>query len=131
MCCRDADHQCTFARCSTPLSKQDVYADILSYVLDILRPLTEAVDTEGGSRPLPGDQAAEPRVYQVYQTSLWFASMHQGPTQGYRQQEWNDFYNQWTDQVGRLASSEPGTSVPGPSIRPRLSLRHRGAEALA
>ena len=37
---------------SLAMSKQDVYADILSYVDNILRPLTEAKDTEGGSRPL-------------------------------------------------------------------------------
>jgi len=36
---------------SLALSKQDVYADILRYVDDILRPLTEAKDTEGGSHP--------------------------------------------------------------------------------
>ena len=36
---------------SLALTKQDVYADILSYVHNILRPLAEAVDTEGGSRP--------------------------------------------------------------------------------
>jgi hypothetical protein len=45
---------------SLALSKQDVYADILSYVHDILRPLTEAVDTEGGSRPLLATKQPNP-----------------------------------------------------------------------
>ena len=47
---------------SLALSKQDVYADILSYVDDILRPLTEAKDTEGGSRPLPATKQQNPDV---------------------------------------------------------------------
>ena len=45
---------------SLAMSKQDVYADILSYVDDILRPLTEAKDTEGGSRPLPATKQRNP-----------------------------------------------------------------------
>ena len=45
---------------SLALTKQDVYADILSYVHNILRPLAEAVDTEGGSRPLPATRQTNP-----------------------------------------------------------------------
>ena len=80
---------------SLALSKQDVYADILSYVDDILRPLTEAKDTEGGSRPLPATKQQNPDVTRSSRPGY---GSHQGPTHGYSQQEWNDFYNQWTDQ---------------------------------
>jgi len=80
---------------SLALTKQDVYADILSYVNNILRPLTEAVDTEGGSRPLPATRQTNPDY--TRSTRPGYGS-HQGPTHGYTQQEWNDFYNQWTDQ---------------------------------
>jgi hypothetical protein len=45
---------------SLALSKEDVYADILYYVHDILRPLTEATGTEGGSRPLPATRQQNP-----------------------------------------------------------------------
>ena len=44
---------------SLAMSKQDVYADILSYVENILRPLTGAKDTEGGSRPQPHGSAIQ------------------------------------------------------------------------
>ena len=80
---------------SLALSKQDVYADILSYVDEILRPLTEAKDTEGGSRPLPATKQQNPDVTRSSRPGY---GSHQGPTHGYSQQEWNDFYNQWTDQ---------------------------------
>ena len=80
---------------SLALSKQDVYADILSYVEDILRPLTEAKDTEGGSRPLPATRQQNPDVTRSSRPGY---GSHQGPTHGYSQQEWNDYYNQWTDQ---------------------------------
>ena len=80
---------------SLALSKQDVYADILSYVDNILRPLTEAKDTEGGSRPLPATKQQNPDVTRSSRPGY---GSHQGPTHGYSQQEWNDFYNQWTDQ---------------------------------
>ena len=77
---------------SLALSNQDVYADILSYVDSILRPLTEAKDTEGGSRTLPATKQTNPDY--TRSTRLGYGS-HQGPTHGYSQQEWNDFYNQW------------------------------------
>ena len=80
---------------SLALSKEDVYADILYYVHDILRPLTEATGTEGGSRPLPATRQQNPEY--TRSTRPGYGS-HQGPTHGYTQQEWNDFYNQWTDQ---------------------------------
>ena len=65
------------------------------YVDSILRPLTEAKDTEGGSRPLPATKQTNPDY--TRSTRPGYGS-HQGPTHGYSQQEWNDFYNQWTDQ---------------------------------
>ena len=80
---------------SLALSQQDVYADILRYVDDILRPLTEAKDTEGGSRPLPATRQRNPDYTRSSRPGY---GSHQGPSHGYTQQEWNDFYNQWTDQ---------------------------------
>ena len=80
---------------SLAMSKQDVYADILSYVDNILRPLTEAKDTEGGSRPLPATKQRNPDYTRSSRPGY---GSHQGPTHGYSQQEWNDYYNQWTDQ---------------------------------
>jgi len=60
-----------------------------------LRPLTEAKDTEGGSRPLPATKQQNPDVTRSSRPGY---GSHQGPTHGYSQQEWNDYYNQWTDQ---------------------------------
>ena len=59
---------------SLALSKQDVYADILSYVDDILRPLTEAKDTEGGSQPLPATRQQNPDVTRSSRPGLRFSS---------------------------------------------------------
>ena len=75
---------------SLAMSKQDVYADILNYVDDILRPLTEAKDTEGGSRPLPDTKQRNPDFTRSSRPGY---GSHQGPSHGYSQQEWNDYYN--------------------------------------
>ena len=75
---------------SLAMSKQDVYADILNYVDDILRPLTEAKDTEGGSRPLPDTKQRNPDFTRSSRPGY---GSHQGPFHGYSQQEWNDYYN--------------------------------------
>ena len=75
---------------SLAMSKQDVCADILNYVDDILRPLTEAKDTEGGSRPLPDTKQRNPDFTRSSRPGY---GSHQGPSHGYSQQEWNDYYN--------------------------------------
>ena len=61
---------------SLAMSKQDVYADILSYVDNILRPLTEAKDTEGGRRPLPATKQRNPDYTRSSRPGY---GSHQGP----------------------------------------------------
>ena len=84
----------------------------------------------GRRKPTPPcDQADEPGLHQVYQAWVWFSSRSNSRlhTAGVER------FLQPVDRsgVGRLASSKPRPSVPRSSVRPRLSLRHRGAEALA
>ena len=97
---------------SLALSKQDVYADILSYVHDILRPLTEAVDTEGGSRPLPATKQPNPEYTRSTRPGYGSRSNSRLHAAGVER------LLQPVDRprVGGSAPSEPGTSVPGPSI---------------
>ena len=59
---------------SLALSKQDVYADILSYVDDILRP-PHGGKGHGRRKPTPTcNEAAEPGCHQVLASWLWFSS---------------------------------------------------------
>ena len=62
---------------SLALTKEDVYNDILMYVQDILRPLTEATDSQGGSRAIPETRQRDPNY--TRSTRPGYGS-HQGPT---------------------------------------------------
>lgn len=68
---------------------------ILQHVEHILRSLTEATHSRGGSRAIP--ETIQPDPNHTRSTRPGYGS-HQGPTHGYSQQEWNVFYNQWSEQ---------------------------------
>ena len=60
---------------SLALSKQDVYADILSYVDDILRPPPHGGKGHGRRKPTPACyQAAKSRCHQVFASWVWITS---------------------------------------------------------
>ena len=80
---------------SLAMTKEGVYEDLENYIRDILAPMTHATDTQGGSRALP--EARQPNPDYTRTSRPGYGS-HQGPTYGYSQQDWNDYYAQWTDQ---------------------------------
>ena len=88
---------------------------------DILRPLTEATGTEGGSRPLPATRQQNPEY--TRSASPGYGS-HQGPTLRVHATGVERLLQPMDRPgVGGLALSEPGTSVPGPSIPTGMGLQ--------
>eukprot|EP00435_Cladocopium_sp_Y103_P073654 s1156_g44.t1 len=79
---------------SLSITKEDVYNDLLGYVDNHLRPMTEATSSQGGSRALPSTRQQNP---DVTKTSRPGYGRHQGSRHSYSQEEWNASYAQWTD----------------------------------
>ena len=65
--------------------------------------------TQGGSRALPAARQPDPNVSRSSRPGY---GSHQGSYRGYSQQEWNDYYNQWSETKGiSTATSVVGTTA--------------------
>ena len=79
---------------SEAITSHQVYLDFVEYVANQIQTTTGATSTQGGSRAIPKARQPDPNYNRS--TRPGYGS-HQGSTHGYSQQEWNDYYNQWSD----------------------------------
>ena len=79
---------------SEAITSHQVYLDFVDYVANQIQTTTGATSTQGGSRAIPKARQPDPNYNRS--TRPGYGS-HQGSYHGYSQQEWNDYYNQWSD----------------------------------